>query len=307
MEYKHVEACWKAVKECKTVTGLKSIFKTFPQWSGDWEVLKGKGTITVCNFYYDESLKDNFEDKEDVDVIDDEDIVNTKEEDLRTNIDCPFEMKVYSRKKESLDELIKILNYTKGSKYNLSRIFDAWWGDQPELVTEAKVGEYYNGYIFGNCAGSVTSCMMEGKGTYFDDDPEGIMDNGAIRTSLPRICKRLKIAAEIYSMQYSSGFQEHYVINNQGEIIIEEDKENIRMLYKDDVEEYNKEFGTSIDKEEFDEGDYLVMGGFDKKGGENFEYLAPTLAILRPMEVKDVVENYIKSVTNGEGETECQK
>ena len=149
--------------------------------------------------------------------------------------------------------------------------------------------------------------MMEGKGTYFDDDPEGIMDNGAIRTSLPRICKRLKIAAEIYSMQYSSGFQEHYVINNQGEIIIEEDKENIRMLYKDDVEEYNKEFGTSIDKEEFDEGDYLVMGGFDKKGGENFEYLAPTLAILRPMEVKDVVENYIKSVTNGEGETECQK
>jgi hypothetical protein len=72
MEYKHINDCWEAVRECKTVTGLKKIFRTFPQWSGDWEVLKEKGTITVYNFYYDESLEDNFDEKEDVDVVDDE-------------------------------------------------------------------------------------------------------------------------------------------------------------------------------------------------------------------------------------------
>lgn len=222
--------------------------------------------------------------------------------------DCSYEMKIYSRNKESLDKLMEILKYAKGSKYYLSRIFDAdWLSEEPHLVKNTQKGEYYEADVYGNCAWSVFSCMMEGEGTYFNDDPEGVMDNGAIRTSLPHICKELKIVAEIYSMEYALGFQEHYVINDQGEVITNEGKENIVILYKDGIEEYNKVHKASVKEEDFDKDDCLVMGGFDEEGGENFKYIEPTLAILRPMEVKDVVENYIKSVTNGEGETECQK
>lgn len=73
MEYTHINDCWNAVRECKTISEVKDLVETFPRWSGDWDIVVDKGRVTMINSYFDKALDSYEEDVEDLDIEVDED------------------------------------------------------------------------------------------------------------------------------------------------------------------------------------------------------------------------------------------
>lgn len=63
MEYKHINDCWEAIRNAKTITDVENLFKEFPRWSGDWDVQIEMDSFfvkqyVVYNTFYDASLDD---------------------------------------------------------------------------------------------------------------------------------------------------------------------------------------------------------------------------------------------------------
>lgn len=55
MEYKHIDDCWNAIREAKTVEELDELFGNFPRWSGYWEWFYDNDQVIAENTYYDTS------------------------------------------------------------------------------------------------------------------------------------------------------------------------------------------------------------------------------------------------------------
>lgn len=68
MEYKHINDCWEAIRNCTKASEVKDLFEDFPRWSGDWSLLVANGTVTVVNNYWDEQCESWEEDIEDIEV-----------------------------------------------------------------------------------------------------------------------------------------------------------------------------------------------------------------------------------------------
>lgn len=75
MEYKHINDCWAAIREAKTIEEVENLFEQFPRWSGDWEVIIEDGQYVVYNTYFDEQCDSFDTDFEllDIEVEEDED------------------------------------------------------------------------------------------------------------------------------------------------------------------------------------------------------------------------------------------
>ena len=43
MEYKHINDCWEAIRNAKTIEEVNDLFEKFPRWSGDWCVTEHLG------------------------------------------------------------------------------------------------------------------------------------------------------------------------------------------------------------------------------------------------------------------------
>ena len=54
MEYKHINDCWNALEDAKTVEEVEDLFDDFPRWSGDWDWYVENGEVVVENTYYDD-------------------------------------------------------------------------------------------------------------------------------------------------------------------------------------------------------------------------------------------------------------
>lgn len=57
-KYNHIKDCWNAIREAKTLDEIRTLFKEFPRWSGDWDIVlnpfnKPEGYYVV-NYYYDD-------------------------------------------------------------------------------------------------------------------------------------------------------------------------------------------------------------------------------------------------------------
>ena len=75
MEYKHINDCWAASREAKTIEEVENLFEQFPRWSGDWDVVIEDGHYVVYNTYFDpqyDSFDTDFE-LLDIEVEEDED------------------------------------------------------------------------------------------------------------------------------------------------------------------------------------------------------------------------------------------
>lgn len=67
-KYNHINDCWQAIRKVKTLEEIKELFKEFPRWSGDWDIVlnpfnKPKGYYVV-NYHYDsvtEIYEEDFE------------------------------------------------------------------------------------------------------------------------------------------------------------------------------------------------------------------------------------------------------
>ena len=156
--------------------------------------------------------------------------------------DCLFTLKVRGTNKRNLKAF---LNAIKGNRNeHLSRIFDFSGGydihtnEEVDLIKEENA---YTGEIWGSCAWSVWSCMFEGNGTYYSDFKDKDLKG---RTTIDRLCKKYKVRCEIFSEEYGIGFQEHYLIDEDG-CVLESECEDAYEV-------------------ENEEGECEVKGGFGK-------------------------------------------
>lgn len=158
-------------------------------------------------------------------------------------------------------------------------------------------------YAYGNCAHSVHSSMLEGVGSYLYEDSfmsvlkkeYSFSKRQSIFSwlkrkftyksiSLNKACKKLHVEVEIYSSESGCCFAEHYYINKNGKIIVNEctDYQEIYIGDYADYEEYiedikknypKDENALSVTKEQFDNSydDNIVFCDWLKES-ESFEY-----------------------------------
>lgn len=169
---------------------------------------------------------------------------------------CEFEMKV-NGSTESIHRLMEIMTYKKDDDVFLSRIGSV------EILEHDK--EKQSAFILGYCAWSVFSCMFEGPHTYYTqftkDRPK--------TTTIDRLCKELSLEVEIYAREAGVGFEEHYIISNQGLITLNKET-SMTQYYMNDYEtreDFEKETGKSIPQTIFDtykeKDEWYQIGGFE--------------------------------------------
>lgn len=104
---------------------------------------------------------------------------------------------------------------------------------------------------FGDCAWSVSNCMLE--------------NHGELYGNLRDWTKRLKIKIEAYSEEAGVGFAEHYLYDS-GNCIIREvvDFEEFYIAEFDSKEQAEEELEVTFTDEEWEssDGDYIRRGGF---------------------------------------------
>lgn len=152
---------------------------------------------------------------------------------------CFYQMKVVADKKENIERLLTILNY-KDNEYFIYRVFSA---DNFDVIVEE------NGLFYAVIEGDVAwSCAKwfeteEDEKTLiclgYEKDENGmeLFDKPIYGTAhyitLDLLCKKLNIGIELYSEECGCEFQEHYVVNHNGEIVVNKCVE-WRTIYEDE-------------------------------------------------------------------------
>lgn len=102
---------------------------------------------------------------------------------------------------------------------------------------------YYSVYLYGDCAWSISACMLEDG--YMKDSPNS---NG---TTLTRIAKEEGLVIEVYSWEPGCAFSEHYLIY-KGDIIIDSCVDYYEITESWDIELLHKYTGIHWTQEQFD-------------------------------------------------------
>jgi len=71
--FNHINDCWAAISECKTIDEVNDLIQTFPRCMGEWWIDTEDSSYVVTNRYYDSQLEDWFEDSEDLEIEVEED------------------------------------------------------------------------------------------------------------------------------------------------------------------------------------------------------------------------------------------
>ena len=71
--FNHVNDCWEAISECKTVNEVNDLIQTFPRGLGEWWIDTEDGHYVVVNRYFDGQLDDWYEDSQDLEIEVEED------------------------------------------------------------------------------------------------------------------------------------------------------------------------------------------------------------------------------------------
>ena len=66
--YSHISECWDAIREAKTIKEVEKLFRDFPRWSGDWEVIAKDDHYVIYNIWYDEQCAVFDVDRETLDI-----------------------------------------------------------------------------------------------------------------------------------------------------------------------------------------------------------------------------------------------
>ncbi|MGL4820924.1 MAG: hypothetical protein ACRC5C_13220 [Bacilli bacterium] len=157
---------------------------------------------------------------------------------------CFYEMKVVG-KKENVDTLIQVMNQDyalttifkdsstltyqdENQKPHLYRVFSA-----DETMGEYRDENTYVSIISGDCAWSVSSCMINHDRSYYQRHKNFILDSKA--THLQALSDQLELEIEVLSNETGNGFAEHYIFKRG--IMVENE------CY-DYHEEYDDETGT---------------------------------------------------------------
>jgi len=141
---------------------------------------------------------------------------------------CYYTMRAVSKDKNALDRLVKIMEY-KDNEYYIYRCFSA------EVYDRAEVEDFFVLLIDGDVA---WSCDQ-----WFNAEDEEVPNkdgNGAHLIRLDALCKKLKIGMEVWSQEPGIGFEEHYIVNADGKIIVNDCADWCRIWEDEDGEELDQ-------------------------------------------------------------------
>ena len=113
---------------------------------------------------------------------------------------CDYDMKVVSKSKDSIDKLFSIMDY-KDKTRQMYRVLDV------NMDKVEREGNLFSCLFGGNVAWSCLYWVEK-----YDKD----------LSILPELCKELGIGIELWSSEVGVGFQEHYVINKDGVVVVKE-------------------------------------------------------------------------------------
>jgi hypothetical protein len=71
--FNHINDCWAAISECKTIDEVNDLIQTFPRGLGEWWIDVEDNSYVITNRYYDGQLDDWYEDSEDLGIEVEED------------------------------------------------------------------------------------------------------------------------------------------------------------------------------------------------------------------------------------------
>ena len=123
---------------------------------------------------------------------------------------CSFEMKIRAKNKKDIMYLTE--NYLLENADDIHEKFLPRTFISKDYKIK-KIKDYYYTIIDGECAWSCYSCMLEGESTYYSTR------NWKTNITLNQICRKLKIAVEVYGWEPGVGFEEHIFINEKGQTI----------------------------------------------------------------------------------------
>jgi len=152
---------------------------------------------------------------------------------------CCYDMKVVGKTKESVERLLSIMQY-KDTEFYMYRVFSAESGLDAEQDGDL--------WVLSICGDVAWSCKEWVHGVRGKDYP--CAENGSKFANLQEICRALDIGVEIWSDEPGMGFEEHYIIDHNGTVVVDECEEY--MLVEDEDGEL---------KEDSD-GNWVKDGGF---------------------------------------------
>lgn len=171
---------------------------------------------------------------------------------------CFYNLKAVG-KKESIKELIDMLNYQHKDGISFARIFSADVVDEWDLEDGRSAV-----WVYGDCAWSVYSCMMEGEHTYYSSSKAKC----PTLTTITLASAKLDLDVEIYSTEPGIGFAEHYLIK-KGEIVISDETDYLECYFdegEEEFDEWKKEMGlpNEVTLDMFNDGGCYTTGGFNQ-------------------------------------------
>lgn len=179
--------------------------------------------------------------------------------------DCNYEMKIKGSKR-AIQKVIWALqadyDYSEEKKpksKHFFRVFECRRGnleDNPDGT--------FTQTVWGYCAWSVQSCMLNVKGTYYDDVLKNHKDI-FMGTSLEEESNQCEI--EVFSEEPGMGFSEHYIFKN-GECTLDDCVDIQSAGYDDDGN-----ITTDIDWETYEGDQVLINPHREFSGGEYGDYL----------------------------------
>lgn len=178
---------------------------------------------------------------------------------------CSYSMCVKGTR-ENVNEFIKVIQagYDYGSMEfdydrHLFRVFEAYY----ETIEDLGHG-LSQVIINGNCAWSVSSCMLDDHPTGYYNTLKQRYPNEFRGTTLQIESKNLNLGIEVFSEESGMCFQEHYVIIN-GNITVNEcvDYNEYYLDEYETKEEAEEDLDIEITDEEWEEHEFISRGGFD--------------------------------------------
>ena len=157
---------------------------------------------------------------------------------------CYYALKAVANNEEALKRLVRIMKY-EDEEFFIYRCFQA---------IEGEIKKEDNGLFSIEIEGDVAwSCAK-----WFDheEDKNELAENNAHYITLDLLCEKFNIGIELWSQECGCEFQEHYVVNHKGEILIDD---NVYWSYI-----YKDEKGNELD-EPIEKGGFEGWGKFDNE------------------------------------------
>lgn len=149
---------------------------------------------------------------------------------------CFYTMKVVAKNENAINRLLSVMRY-EDNEFFIYRCNSAY------LTSMHKEGEFFVGMVGGDVAWSCYRWITDNENKNEKLCTGYITGKGGIRVSqygpahyapLTVVCRNLNIGIEIFSQEAGIGFQEHYIIDHRGAVVVNEEENWLQDWWDDD-------------------------------------------------------------------------